>query len=68
MAERIYIVCADSMCFFVDATTLDPLGCECYDPYWSAPYAPQPQMSHSEWTLKHVPMLLERLCSGPTVP
>jgi hypothetical protein len=30
---RIKVVPLDMLCFPVDAATLKPLGCECYDPY-----------------------------------
>ena len=60
MSDRIYVVCPDRMCFYVDAVTLDPLSCSFYDPYWNALYAPKPQMGVNEWNLKHVPMLMER--------
>lgn len=62
--KRIYVVCPDKMCFYVDAVTLDPESCSFYDPYWNAPYAPQPQMSHGEWTSKHMPMLIARYLSS----
>jgi hypothetical protein len=36
--DRIKVVCPDMMCFPVDAKTLEPLACSCYDPYaWSDP-------------------------------
>jgi hypothetical protein len=67
--KRIYVVCPDKMCFYVDAETLDPESCSFYDPYWDAPYAPQPQMGVNEWNLKHVPMLMARyLADGEGKP
>ena len=59
--DFIEVVCIDMTCFKVDPITLDPFSCSYYEPAaWSDPQG-RKQMSHSEWTEKHVQMMMDNL-------
>ena len=42
------------MCFWVDAETLEPLGCSVYDAYAFSDPEPVPSMHVNEWSLRRV--------------
>ena len=54
MRNKIKVVGIDMMCFSVDAVTLEPLACGCYDPY--ALSDPEPGYSETigvnEWQVR----------------
>ena len=45
----IRVICPDMMCFWVDATTLEPIGTAVYDAYAFSDPLPGPAMTLSEW-------------------
>lgn len=49
MKRTIKVIGEDRMCFRVDADTLEPLSCGCYDAYAFSDPEPVESMSVSSW-------------------
>ncbi len=51
--KRLLVIGEDRMCFEVDAETLDPLGCSCYDAHaFSDPRRDIESLHVNEWNLR----------------
>lgn len=60
MVKRLKVRCIDKTVFEVNRVTLDPLSVGYYDAYcYSNPELNVEYMEHSEWTKKHVSMMME---------